>query len=87
MRLHYIQDPSHGWIGTDRATLQQLGIDRMISSYSYGERAPSTRVWLEEDYDAGILINALDAAGINYIVDEEHLPGDAWIRALKRYEA
>jgi hypothetical protein len=85
MQLYYIQDPGHGWISSDLDTLERLGIAGKISHCSYRERAPSRRVWLEEDCDAGILLDALRAAGEPFTIREEHLDADAWIRNLPSY--
>ena len=68
-----------------RATLERLGLAGKISSYSYRERAPSRRVWLEEDCDAGVLVEALRAAGEPFTISEHHLNADAWIRNLPSF--
>jgi hypothetical protein len=85
LALHFIADPGHGWLSTDADTLARLGIAGQISRYSYAERAPSRRVWLEEDCDAPRLLEALRAAGIPYTIRAEHLSADAWIRRLPSY--
>jgi len=85
MQLYYIQDPGHGWLSSDMDTLERLGVAGKISSYSYRERAPSRRVWLEEDCDAGVLVEALRAAGELFTIREQHLNADAWIRNLPSF--
>jgi hypothetical protein len=85
LALYFISDPGHGWLSTDADTLARLGIAGQISRYSYAERAPSRRVWLEEDCDAPRLLKALRAAGIPYTIREESLRADAWIRRLPTY--
>ena len=44
----YVTDPGHGWLEVPRAELKRLGIEHLISPYSYqkGEFA-----YLEEDCD------------------------------------
>jgi hypothetical protein len=44
----YVTDPGHGWLEVPRAELKRLGIEQLISPYSYqkGEFA-----YLEEDCD------------------------------------
>jgi len=49
-------DPGHSWIKTTHQKLRQLGIHLKISPCSY-QRGNS--VYLEEDDDYGILIDAL----------------------------
>lgn len=53
----YEQDPGHGWLGVPRAELMELGIENLISTYSYFD-PHNTLVWLEEDCDMGIFLLA-----------------------------
>jgi hypothetical protein len=54
-------DPGHSWIKVPLKLIQRLAIHREITCYSYmrGEF-----IYLEEDQDASLLINALKANGI-----------------------
>lgn len=54
-------DPGHGWIKVPLPLLQKLGIAGNISSYSYWRKG---HAFLEEDCDAGLLIDALVDQGI-----------------------
>ena len=48
-------DPGHGWLEVDRAEIDALGIAQTISRYSYQN---GTKVYLEEDSDAGKFMEA-----------------------------
>lgn len=54
--LHFYEDPGHGWLRAPVKLLEKLQIVDQISHYSYllGQHA-----YLEEDCDAGKLIEAL----------------------------
>lgn len=54
----YIQDPSHGWIKAPILLLAELEVLGSISSFSYIRGA---YVYLEEDCDATVFINAFNA--------------------------
>ena len=54
-------DAGHGWLAVKRHELIELGILEKISSYSYEK---GKTVYLEEDCDAGIFIEAMKAKGI-----------------------
>lgn len=61
--MHY-DDAGHGWIACDYTTLVELGVEDKISSCSYMRRFSDAYngvwlcVFLEEDSDAGVMINA-----------------------------
>lgn len=82
MQLTYLQDPGHGWIACPLSLVHDLGIADKVSRYSYLDR---DILWLEEDCDAGLLIDALRAAGIPYTLVAQHVPIDAYVRALPRW--
>ena len=50
-------DPGHAWLAAPKSYLDFLGINSKISSYSYVSPSGGT-VYLEEDMDAGIFMNA-----------------------------
>lgn len=58
----FISDPGHGWLKCHKRLLDQLGIADKISSYSYMRE---NYAYLEEDCDAGLLINALRERGFD----------------------
>lgn len=53
-------DPGHAWLRVSRAQLMHLGIGEKISRCSYQR---GRWVYLEEDLDAGIFLNAFKATG------------------------
>lgn len=75
-------DPGHGWLAADLALIRDLGIGDQISRYSYRD---TTRAYLEEDRDAGILIAALDKRFIEYRITEKHTDRESLIRDLDRW--
>jgi len=61
MKLRFISDPGHGWVEIPKGLLTTLGISpARISTYSYQN---DTHIYLEEDCDAGVVIEALKARG------------------------
>jgi hypothetical protein len=60
-------DPGHAWLAVKRKELIKLGVLGKISDFSYQNGAT---VYLEEDCDAGIFINAKKALGENIDVRE-----------------
>jgi len=70
-RLTFHTDPGHGWLEVPHAELKELGIDSKISEYSYHN---SGIVYLEEDCDAGVFIDAIKAKhpGIELIMKENY---------------
>ena len=79
--IHYC-DPAHGWMKVRRSLLIKLGLQGMISSYSY-ERKDS--VYLEEDCDAGLLFDRLDNLGIKWSIKTMHSDKTSKIRGYANY--
>jgi len=80
--ITYHHDPSHGWLEVKRELVEMLGIQGLISSYSYQK---DDRLFLEEDADASLLVRSLGELGIKYTTIDRHTNADHWIRALDRY--
>ena len=77
----YISDPGHGWVEVEFKELKRLGIEREVSPFSYTNE---TKVYLEEDCDLSLFIQAKKALGEDYkLVDvyQENTP----IRSYHRY--
>jgi hypothetical protein len=55
-KLHFHEDASHGWLAVKVKEIVDLGIEKEISGYSYMN---GQTVYLEEDLDAGIYLNAM----------------------------
>ena len=77
-------DPGHGWLAVKEKELIELNIAHKISPYSYHK---GNTVYLEEDCDAGIFMEALRSQkniDCNYRTSyQEKTP----IRSYPRYEA
>ena len=81
-KYKFISDAGHGWLEVKLSELRNLGIDHMISDYSY---VRGNTAYLEEDCDAGLFIKASQIDTDTQIVDE-HFDGD-WIgRTYDRFE-
>jgi hypothetical protein len=82
-KYKFFSDPSHGYIEVPLAELQSLGIDKDISSYSY---ANNGLVYLEEDCDYSVFIEAKAKANEPFDYDMIHLNDDAPCRGYPRYK-
>ena len=51
----FYEDPGHGWLAVKRGELERLNILSKISSFSYQNGGT---VYLEEDCDARVFVNA-----------------------------
>ena len=78
-----ITDPAHGWMATNMDMLRKYGVEGLISSHSYRD---GNDVYLEEDCDARILLNAIEAHGdIAAFHTDKHTNDPSWIRDLESY--
>jgi hypothetical protein len=59
-KYSYIQDPGHGWLSVSHEDIKELGIKSLISQCSYMN---STRVFLEEDQDMKVFLDAAKQHG------------------------
>lgn len=59
-KLTFYTDPAHGWLEVNRADLDALDIAHKVSRYSYEK---GSRVYLEEDCDAPLYMQAANAKG------------------------
>lgn len=75
-------DPGHGWLEVDKDELSLFNIADKISSYSY---KLGNKVFLEEDCDAGLFINALENRGIKFTYTTINSNTDSIVRTYKRY--
>ena len=60
IKRNFHEDPGHGWLAVPYSELLDLGIANEISPYSYFHKGT---VYLEEDCDAGIYIDAIKVNG------------------------
>jgi hypothetical protein len=82
LSLKYHTDPGHGWIQVDKHLLIHLGIANKISNYSY--ECMNDYAYLEEDCDAGILLDALKASNIEFEIIRTY-SNLSPIRSFKKY--
>ncbi len=61
--IKFHQDPGHGWYAVKRTLLNEVGVQDQISSYSYQN---GQTVYLEEDRDAGLFLEAAKAKGYEF---------------------
>lgn len=76
-------DAGHGWAKVKKQFLNKLGIQNLITSYSYqrGDYA-----FLEEDIDLTTLCSALEANNIPFAFDEKRAHNrPSKIRSYERY--
>lgn len=79
--IHYC-DPGHGWLKVSKALLNKLGIADKISGYSYQR---NDMAYLEEDCDAGLLLDKLEKKGIEFVIKSCHTNKTSKIRGYKGY--
>ena len=65
--LLFFSDPGHGWLAVEKDYLQALGIADKISTCSYQK---GNLAYLEEDCDAALLIDAMKAKNIEFVIQE-----------------
>ena len=75
-------DPGHCWLKVKIAELEKLGIEGKITAFSYvrGDNA-----YLEEDCDAGVLINALKNHGVEPKFKFHHTDNRSKIRGYASF--
>jgi len=87
-KLTFHCDRGHGWLEVPREDIDALGIADQISAYSYAMAATHKRagmVYLEEDCDASLFLDAAKAAGWTIQIVEKYTDTDSPIRNMKRY--
>ena len=83
-RLTFHTDSSHGWLEVPRADAIALGLAEKISAYSY---MGGLSLYLEEDCDASLYLDAAKAAGYILNIVEKYTDGDSPISTMcKHYE-
>lgn len=83
-KLTLISDPSHGWLSVSTKDVVALGITDKISSYSC---MTMSRVFLEEDCDAGLFIEAAKKAGWDITLKHSSSNKRSGIRSKASYRA
>jgi len=85
MNIHtyrFFADSGHGWLEVLIDEIETLGLTDTISRYSYRS---GPKVYLEEDCDAALFINAKENLGIKVQMQEHVVDGDSFVRTLPRY--
>lgn len=75
-------DPGHAWAKVKRNVLKNLGIADQVSSYSYQR---GDYVYLEEDCDFSLLVNALRKHGTTIRCIEKNTNKLSRVRSYERY--
>ena len=89
--INFYSDSSHGWAKVSINEIKELGIAKDITTYSY---IADDSVYLEEDYDLGLYINAIkeqygNDIDINFVdhKSREDENGLSCIRDYPRYRS
>ena len=83
MKITILSDSGHGWGKVRRALLNKLGIESLISTFSYQR---GQYVFLEEDCDLSTLCKALDQNKIPFSFEERHTNKTSKVRGYDRYK-
>jgi hypothetical protein len=88
MNITYHTDPGHGWLAVPLSLIRRLNLMGKISACSYIDSAADAPVvYLEEDCDAGLFMNAAKQREITVDIVDRHLNKDHWIRHLRPYQS
>lgn len=79
----FYSDSGHGWLRVPMTMVHNLGIARLISSYSY---VNGKFAYLEEDLDASIFTDALTASNIKFKFKYHSCDGRSRIRTYDSYK-
>jgi len=82
-KYYFHSDPGHAWLAVKRKELVRLGIVDQISGYSYQN---GDTVYLEEDCDAGMFMDAKRDANEEVIFKETYQENTP-IRNFKYFNA
>ena len=79
--LNFHNDGGHGWLECNRELISSAGIEQAISSYSYQR---GNDVYLEEDCDMPLLLDALRKRSIGVVVNDIY-QDESPVREYARY--
>lgn len=77
-------DPGHGWLAVKHRELHRLGITGKITRFSYMK---GKTAYLEEDCDVKTWMDAKNAAGEGYQIDERYSDKNSRVRSYQSYNA
>ena len=83
LKVKFYSDPGHSWGAIKRKTLVDLGIDHMITPYSYQK---GQTVYLEEDCDLPVLVSALALKGIKIEYQNKHTNNRSPVRTYEPFK-
>ena len=69
MKFHVFSDSNHAWLKVPTQLLESLDIAGKVSKFSY---IHGKFVYLEEDFDAPLLVTKLEEIGIKVKLVEHH---------------
>ena len=75
-------DPGHGWLAVKRNFLKKLGILSKISGYSYQK---GQTVYLEEDGDLSLFLEAIEKTEVPYTIEYKHTNKTSPIRSYESF--
>jgi hypothetical protein len=87
IEMKWFSDSAHGWLRVSTKQLFALGLEQDISNYSYISESGQS-VYLEEDSDAGIFIDAYGRSKFYKTIDASkatYYDGRCHIRNYRRY--
>jgi hypothetical protein len=76
-------DPAHAWAKVKRQVLVNLGLDKLVSAYSYQYK---DNVYLEEDVDLSLLYDRLLKDDVRMRFNEKHTENPSRIRSYDSYQ-
>jgi hypothetical protein len=79
--LNFHNDGGHGWLECNRELISSTGIEENISKYSYQR---GNDVYLEEDCDMPLLLDALRKRSIGVVVNNMY-QDESPVRKYARY--
>ena len=82
IKLKFYSDPGHGWVAVKRKIVYDMDLAGKISPYSYQR---GNTVYLEEDCDASLLVEALRERGIEIALEENITDKTSPIRSYERF--
>ena len=84
MKFEMYSDPSHSWLKVPINFLDTLKIKRRISKYSY---VKGDFVYLEEDCDFRVFVQAMQDEGRSFEIVEKHSNRMSRIRSYQSYQS
>jgi len=82
LELTFHADPAHGWAQVPKTIITDLGLERLISHYSYVD---NHSVYLEEDCDLGLFMNKAEELGWSITFKDNFTNHDSPVRNKHRY--